>query len=216
MDLVTTVLLCTMTASPELSPGRPDAGTSTFDGDALEANPGGFTTARTGKGSKGRWLVRKDATAPSAPNVLMQLDTDETDYRFPLAVAVEPSLRDLRVSVRCKAVSGAVDRACGLVARYIDENNYVLARANALENNVNLYVVKDGRRRELEGWDGAVTSGVWHELRLDLRGEHLEVFWDGKRVIDHRDATFSGPGRAGMWTKADSVTAFDDFHVEAL
>jgi len=164
----------------------------------------------------GRWVVRAEADAPSKPNVLAQLDADRTDYRFPIAVSAEPGLRDVRVTVRCKAVSGKVDEACGLVARYRDENNYYVTRANALEDNIRLYFVRDGSREQLASWSGKVTPNVWHEYRFELRGDHLEVAWDGQKVLDHHDSTFADAGRAGVWTKADSVTYFDDLKIEAL
>jgi hypothetical protein len=142
--------------------------------------------------------------------VLAQTDADATDDRFPVAVADAPALRDVRASVRCKPVAGKVDQACGLVLRYRDENNYYLARANALENNVRFYFVKDGHRRQLESWSGPVTTKAWHELRFEAQGERFEVVWDGRKVIDGRDMTFSEAGKVGVWTKADSVTYFDD------
>jgi hypothetical protein len=184
--------------------------TWTFDRDSAGLPPGAYTFGRTGSGRPGRWVVRAAADAPSEPNVLAQEDTDGTDNRFP--VAVEDTLRfaDASVSVRCKPVSGRVDQACGIVWRYRDENNYYLARANALENNVNFYYVKDGRRREVEGSGVTVTSGTWHQLRADMRGDHVGVFFDGAKVIDARDTRFSAPGRVGVWTKADSHTLFDD------
>ena len=192
------------------------ARTRTFDNDAVNAPPAGFSFGRTGSGPPGRWVVRAETGAPSGANVLAQLDADDTDNRFPVAVVNEPSLRDVRVSVRCKAVSGRVDQACGLVARYRDENNYFLTRANALENNIRLYTVRDGQRRQIANWSGTVTSNAWHEYRFDLRGDHLEVFWDGRKVIDHHDTTFTDAGRVGVWTKADSVTYFDDLSVAPL
>jgi hypothetical protein len=188
----------------------------TFDDDAVGAPPPGFSFGRTGGGAVGRWVVRAEAGAPSGPNVLAQLDTDDTDLRFPVAVMNEPSLRDVRVSVRCRTVSGRVDQACGLVARYRDENNYYLTRANALEDNIRLYTVQGGQRHQLASWSGRVTPTAWHEYRLEARGDHLEVSWDGQRVLDLHDATFGEAGRAGVWTKADSVTYFDDLRAEAL
>ncbi len=134
---------------------------------------------------------------------------------FPIAVLDAPVLRDVRVIARCKMVSGSVDQACGLVARYRDENNYYITRANALEDNIRLYTIRDGQRRQLASWSGRVTPNAWHEYRLEVRGDHLEVFWNGQRVLDHHDATFAEPGRAGVWTKADSVTYFDDLRAEA-
>ena len=188
----------------------------TFDSSVVGQPPTGFSFGRSGSGSLRRWVVRAAPDAPSSPNVLAQEDSDQTDYRFPVAVAAAPSLADLSLSVRCHPVAGKVDRACGLVWRYQDADNYYLARANALEDNVRLYYVKDGHRRQFAGWNGKVTSGVWHTLRVDAVGDHQIVSWDGAKVIDAHDRTFAAPGRVGVWTKADSQTLFDDLSAAAL
>jgi hypothetical protein len=114
------------------------------------------------------------------------------------------------LSVRCKPVSGNVDRACGLIFRVTDVDNYYVTRANALENNVRLYHVVKGKRVQFAGWNGKVASGVWHELVVVAQRDHFQVSFDGTRVIDSHDETFSEAGKFGMWTKADSVTYFDD------
>ncbi|MDL2718324.1 MAG: hypothetical protein PT977_11250 [Acidobacteriota bacterium] len=181
-----------------------------FDGDKAGSPPAGFLFARTGSGAQGKWVVKAESGAPSGANVLAQLDQDDTDNRFPVAVVDGLKLKDVRVTVRCKPVSGKVDSACGLVFRYVDENNYYLTRANALEDNVRLYKVEKGSRRQLESWSGSVTPGVWHTLAAEAKGEDLGVFWNGKKIIGTRDATFGQPGTVGVWTKADSVTYFDD------
>ncbi len=172
--------------------------------------PTGFSFGRTGGGRVGHWMVQSAPDAPSPSNVLAQVDSDRTDYRFPVAVAPAPTFTDGSASVKCKPVSGRVDRACGIVFRYQDENNYYLSRANALEDNVRFYYVKNGRRIQLANWSGNVTSGVWHELRVEFQGDHVAVYWDGTKRIDAHDRTFSSPGRVGVWTKADSYTLFDD------
>jgi hypothetical protein len=198
-------------AAPSAS-GAPQSWKWTFETEAVDKPPPGFLFARTGGGSVGRWVVR----AEGGSNVVAQLDADATSFRFPLAIAEQPALRDVRVAVRCKAISGKVDQACGLVGRYRDENNYVVTRANALEGNVRLYTVKGGKREQMADHASPITANAWHELRLELRGERLQVFWDGAQVIDQRDAAFLDAGRVGLWTKADSVTHFDDLSVEAL
>jgi hypothetical protein len=186
-----------------------------FDSMPAGQPPTGFSFGRTGGGRLGRWIVQPAPDAPSPPNVLAQVDSDRTDYRFPVAAALAPTIMDGSVSVKCKPVSGRVDRACGLVFRYQDENNYYLTRANALEDNLRFYYVKNGRRIQVANWSGKVTSGVWHELRVDFQGDRVEVAWDGMKRIDTHDRTFSGPGRVGVWTKADSYTLFDDLTVRA-
>ena len=149
-----------------------------FDAGPANQPPAGFSFSRTGQGRLGTWTIQKDNQPPSGDYVLAQLDTDNTSYRFPVAVAHEPILRDLRVSVRCKPVSGKVDQACGLVLRYRDENNYYVARANALEDNVRFYYVAAGKRRELASWSGKVATGAWHTLRLNANSDRFEVFWN--------------------------------------
>jgi hypothetical protein len=186
-----------------------------FEGDPANQAPSDFSFSRTGSGSMGKWAVTVQKDAPSGTNVLTQLDADPTSYRFPIAISDRPFLRDFRLSVRCKAVSGKVDQACGLVFRYIDENNYYISRANALEDNVRFYHVVAGKRTELASWSGRVTPRDWHELTIGAIGDLFEVFWDGKQIIKARDKTFSEPGAIGLWTKADSVTYFDDLIVEA-
>jgi hypothetical protein len=192
---------------------EPPSRSWTFEKDAPESPPSGFAFATTDGGATGRWMVREVVDAPSGKRVLVQVDEDATSGRYPVAVADEPALRDLRLSVKCKPVSGHVDQACGLVFRYRDQNNYYVTRANALEGNIRLYHVKNGRRQELASWSGDVPRDRWSELRVDARADHLLVQWNGQQVLDARDATFPDAGRVGVWTKADSVTAFDDLTV---
>lgn len=187
-----------------------------FDADSTDAPPAGFSFARTGSGAQGRWIVRPEKDAPSASNVLAQVDADDTDFRFPVAVADGPSLGDLRLSVKCKVVTGKVDQACGVVFRYRNENNYYVTRANALENNVRLYYVKNGSRKQFANWSGKVTAAAWHELRAEAKGDHFQIFWDGEEIIDAHDNTFPDAGKVGVWTKADAVTLFDDLTVAPL
>lgn len=198
----------------------PPAGDSaarwSFDSMPTGKPPTGFLFGRTGDGTVGHWIVQPAADAPSHPNVLVQTDTDRTRDRFPVAVVDAQSLRDVALSVRCKPISGKVDQACGLVFRYLDENNYLVTRANAIEGNVRLYTVKGGRRREIASWRGSVTRGDWHTIEAKAVGDQIEVSWDGQLVISKRDETFMGAGRFGLWLKADSYTQYDDLTARPL
>lgn len=197
------------------TPADAAANAWSFDSDATGAAPKGFSTGLTGKGAPGRWEVTKVDDAPSPPNVLAQLDADDTDFRFPVAVADTPPMGDVRAAVRCKAISGKVDQACGLVFRYRDADNYYITRSNVLEGNIRLYYVKAGQRKQIASYKGTVTED-WHEYAVEVRGDHIQVFWDGQRVLDHHDGTFPDAGLVGVWTKADSVIYFDDLTVEPL
>lgn len=186
-----------------------------FDKDAAGGMPAKFHGARTGQGSDGKWVVMTDPNAPSKPNVVAQTSADKTDYRFPLLISDEGSSKDLELSVKFKAVAGEVDRAAGLVFRLQDANNYYIVRANALEDNYRLYHVIKGSRRQFAGANFKVTSGEWHELKVECVANKIICYYDGQKKIEATDDTFKDPGKIGLWTKADSVTYFDDLIVRA-
>jgi hypothetical protein len=187
-----------------------------FDAESIERPPKGFSFIRSGTGSAGRWSVRSEKDAPSKPNVLAQTDSDRTPDRMLIAIADQPSVKDVHVRVRCKMISGRVEQSCGLVFRYADESNYMLIRANALEGNLRLYAVRDGKKLLIESFSGAVTGGVWHELAVSAKGDQIEVLWDGDRALKTKDKASMPSGKAGVWTQADSVTYFDDLVVSRL
>ncbi len=194
------------------------AQTINFDKDETGEPPKGFTTALTGKGVAGMWLVQKDATAPSQPNVLAQTDMDDTGYRFPLCVFDGFVGKDVDLSVKFKPVKGKRDQAAGLVWRYKDKDNYYIVRANALEDNVVLYKVEKGKRTDLPlvgkgktyGVKEKVPSGEWGTLRVLAKGNHFDVYHNNKKLFEVEDETFTEAGKVGVWTKADSYTLFDD------
>jgi DNA-binding beta-propeller fold protein YncE len=180
-----------------------------FEKDEIGKSPTGFAFALTGQGKPGVWIVKKDDQAHG--KVLVQTDADTTDYRFPVAVYDRFSAKDVDVSVRFKALSGRGDQGAGIVWRYRDQNNYYITRCNALEDNCTIYDVVNGRRQAFLNQNVKVASNVWHTLRVEAMADHFVVTFDGKNVLDVKDGTFKDPGKVGLWTKADSVIAFDDF-----
>lgn len=193
-------------AATLLAAGAPFAQTVHFDTDAVGSPPAGWTCGVTGRGNP-RWTVETDAGAPSAPNVLMQSGSGT----FPWCVRADAAIGDGFVEVKFKPIKGREDQAGGVVWRWKDGNNYYVARANALENNVSLYYTEGGSRRTLKYIDAPVEPRAWHVLRVEFTGKRIVVLLDGKAAIDLEDAHIAGPGTVGVWTKADSVTAFDDF-----
>jgi hypothetical protein len=192
-----------------------------FDAQKAGEAPQGMSCALTGQGHPGKWLIRQDEGSPSSGLVLAQTDADATGYRFPHCVVDRVVAQDLTLAVRFKPVSGNGDRAAGLVWRYRDQDNYYVVRANALENNVVLYKVEGGRRTDLPlrgegrtyGKKTTVPSGAWSTLAVKVAGNLFEVTLNGSKLYQVEDATFSQPGRVGVWTKADSVTYFDDLQI---
>jgi hypothetical protein len=187
-----------------------------FDFDTCEVGklPPDFTTALTGGGGPISWVVREEAISPGGKKVLIQESADDTSYRFPLCIYDKVDARDVAVEVKYKAISGKVDQAGGIVVRYSPENYYI-ARANALENNIDLFKTVNGKRSKIEEAAVKVMPGEWHTIDFEAKGSHLKVTFDGKVVVQADDATLMEPGRVGLWTKADSVSAFTDLKIEA-
>ena len=177
-----------------------------FDGDPTGAVPSGWRPGITGRGTP-KWTVEADASAPSRPNVLKQSGSGT----FPWCVRPEVAIADGFVEVKFKPLAGREDQAGGVVWRWKDGDNYYVARANALENNVSLYYTANGRRNTLKYVDAPVPGNTWHALRVEFSGKRIRVIYDGTPAIEMEDAHIAGPGAVGVWTKADSVTLFDDF-----
>lgn len=177
-----------------------------FDNDKAGSLPAGWSAGVTGRGSP-QWAVEADASAPSTPHVLKQSGSGT----FPYCVLTQSALADGCVEVKFKPLSGNQDQAGGIVWRFKDGNNYYVARANALENNVSLYYTENGSRKTLKYVDAPVAGNVWHTLRVAFNGQSIEVALDGKTYIALTDSHIAGAGAVGVWTKADSVTLFDDF-----
>jgi len=177
--------------------------------------PAGFSFARTGQGSEGKWTVTEDRTA-AAGKAIEQSSADRTDYRFPLAIREGFSAANIDVEIRFKAVSGKIDQAAGIAVRLSDADNYYVARANALEDNVRFYRVVAGRREQLEGTDLRVSAGEWHTLGLRAEGQRFTISFDGRKLFNATDNTFTKAGGVALWTKSDSVTRFDRVEISIL
>jgi hypothetical protein len=177
-----------------------------FDRYTAGAPPAGWQCGATGDGSP-HWTVEVDASAPSKPNVLKQSGT----AAFPWCVKTNVAIADGFVEVKFKPMQGREDQAGGVIWRFKDGDNYYVARANALENNVSLYNTTRGSRHTIKYVDAPVAANQWHTLRVEFTGKRIKVFLNGKQYINAEDEHIAGPGGVGVWTKADSVTAFDDF-----
>src|SRR5437016_9232252 len=189
MKTLVPVLLATMIlASVTL------AQTVNFDNLKTGAPPPGWTATQTGTG-QAKWTIEKDDTAPSKPNVLKQ----SGQATYPVCIKDDTSLKDGFVEVKFKPISGKTDQAGGLVWRAKDSNNYYVARANALEDNVTIYHTINGRRAEKKRTKMKVASNQWHTLRVDFQGNRFTVAFDGRKAIEWDDATFKEAGKVGVW-----------------
>ena len=212
MKTLAAVMLITMLAGVALA--------QTFNFHNLkvgEPPPQGWNCTKTGEGNV-KWTVERDDYPPNFWNVVKQSGngaTPSNDYPtpsvFPICILNGPTIKDGFVQVKIKMVDGKQDRAAGLIWRVKDSNNYNIIRANALENDVTYYQTINGKRSiKVRKWF-PVTSNVWHTLRVEFKGNMASASYDDAQVAIWWDDTFLEPGKVGVWTKADSVSMFDEF-----
>ena len=158
----------------------------------------------------GQWVVEEMAGAPSGKRVLI-LRPQGSDFN--VIVAPGGPYSDVDVSVRFKPISGREDASGGIVFRFA-EGKYYVVRANALENNFRLYYYDNGRRQLATATVQPPALGQWHTLRIVAIGDHIRAYLNGRLLLDHHDSRFKA-GQVGLWTKSDSVTAFDDLEIKS-
>ena len=185
-----------------------------FNKDDAGKVPAGWTADKTGKGEGSVWKVVEDQTGPSKTGFVLAQTAESPGPMFNLCVADKPSAKDVEVSVAFKAVKGEKDQGGGIVWRYQDNNNYYIARMNPLEDNYRLYHVVNGKRTQIAGKEGIkVPSGEWHTLKIEMKGDEIECYLDGKKELEFKDSTITKEGKVGLWSKADAQTHFDQFTV---
>jgi hypothetical protein len=203
--IVATQLMGSTMASPSL------AETASFETDPVGGPPQGWFLTMTGRGAP-KWAIERDDGGEA---VLKQ----SGKAAYPVALKEGTNIRDGFVEVNFKPISGAEDRAGGIVWRARDANNYYVVRANALEDNVVLYKTVNGVRSSLDlvgqkggyGVKTAVPVNQWHTLRVNFAGACFNVVFNANPLFTVEDTTFPEAGMVGLWTKADSVTVFRGF-----
>jgi hypothetical protein len=186
-----------------------------FNKDSLDKVPTGWTATKTGKGEGSVWKVVADDTTPSKSGYALAQTAEGPGPLFNLCVH-DSTLKDVELTVSFKSVKGENDQGGGIVWRYVDANNYYVARYNPLEDNFRLYKVVAGKRTQLASKEGLKSAaGKWHSMKVRHVGDAIECSLDGTKHLEAKDDTFARSGKVGLWTKADARTHFDDFPVKS-
>ena len=176
---------------------------------ATEGNmPTGFSTAVTGNYNSIKWSIVND----NGNNVVAQ-QANNSGSCYNQLVLDKIGYKDFVASVKIKAVSGEEDQGGGLVWRYIDKDNNYISRYNPLETNFRFYRVVNGSRSQLKSIDSDIKQGEWFTMAIEMKGNKIVCFLNGKKLIETTDDTFPTAGLIGFWTKADAVTYFDDLAI---
>ena len=184
-----------------------------FDHDLEDAEVGklplGWISDKTGNGQKGIWRVLEDESAPRGPKVLAQV-SPSPKYLFNLCLIDNSIFLNGEISVAFKALGGENDQGGGIVWRYVDSNNYYLARVNPLESNFRLYKVVAGRRIQIATKEGVnCAANEWHTLTIHHLDTEIVCLLDGEKHLEATDTMYKKPGKVGLWTKSDAQTFFD-------
>jgi hypothetical protein len=202
---VPAAVLLAAAAAAALDEKKPKEKAWSFDAGKAGEAPDGFSV------EVGEWKVAADSTAPSRPNAIAQVAKSKGPV-FNVAILKDEAFKDLDLSVKLKSIDGDIDQGGGLVWRAKDAKNYYIARYNPLEENFRVYKVVDGKRSQLGTAEVKPPPG-WFEIRVEMAGDSIRCFLDGKQHLEAKDGTFAEAGRIGLWTKADAQTHFDDLKV---
>jgi hypothetical protein len=198
----TLILAVTLLTGTAIFASAGNGRTWDFDHDKTGMIGGGLYSAA------GRWTVQANATAPSRPNVLAQLAKNSRDT-FNLTLVVGSSYRNLDISVKMRSIGGKEEQGGGVVWRAQDSKNYYAARYNPLDSTLRLLKVVNNGQVDLANVTIMTTSG-WHTLRVVMSDDRIICYFDNTKYFDRSDATYHEAGQAGLWTKADAQTYFDD------
>jgi Domain of Unknown Function (DUF1080) len=178
--------------------------------------PARWKADQAGTGTGSVWKIVQDDTGPSGAGCVLAQTAASPKAFISLCVAEDACYQDVEVRVKFKAVRGTNNRGGGLVWRYQDHHNYYLARVNLREDNFRVYKVVSGRRIELgTKEDVNISAEEWHTLRIEMRGDHIECYLNGKKYLEAKDSTFKHAGKVGLWTKGSSQTHFDELQIRA-
>ncbi len=188
-----------------------------FEQDKVGSVPKGYKIAATNEKDKlATWQVVLDKSSPASAHVVAITQNKNSGETYNLLMLEDSIYADLELEVMIKAVDGKEDQGGGLIWRAKDENNYYVCRWNPLEDNLRLYYVKDGKRKQLASAEVKTDRTAWHKIEVEQDGINIEVEFDGKKLIEIDDSTFTKPGMVGLWVKADGRSKFDNIKVEGV
>jgi len=207
------------THKPELISPQENLTDTLFNFEKYEPGiaPKNWTQYYTGRGESTEWKILQE----DGNSALTQVSNDHPNFHFNVIIHNSLVAKNVDLQVKLKGLSGEMDQGGGFVWRFIDANNYYVVRANPLEDNVVMYKVKNGKRTDLPvigkgrsyGVDVKPLGSGWNTLRLVAQNDIFTVFLNNEEIFKVKDKTFTSAGKLGLWTKADAVTAFDDFKI---
>jgi hypothetical protein len=193
-----------------------------FSTNAIDQLPRGFRGTTATPGAPGDWkvIVEDSGRAPGASGsshtqtgrekVLAQSSRNGGRNRFPMLIFEDAVYGDFKLSTRFKIAGGALAQSAGVVFRFLNESNFYVLRANALEGTFQCFKVANGEWKTPIGPSVGVSAGAWHELSIECLGTRLVGSLDGTNAVRLIDASGNQAGKIGFWTELDTAAYFTD------
>jgi pyruvate,water dikinase len=140
-------------------------------------------------------------------------DNIQAYFYFPLAIASESEVADATLWVRVKSTAGYIDQAGGLAFGIKNVANYFVWRINALEDNVIIFEYVNSQRFQRARLPQKINTGEWYDLKVEVSGAIIRGFVNEELLLEY-DAAKPVTGYVGLWTKADSVSFFQDLSIQ--
>lgn len=195
----------------QINSGYKHSKTWNFDSYQNGTIPQGFADASTDL--QPLWIVKSEPSAPSQPNVLEKIPSNDTaDYHLQL-IPDSPNIDTENVTMSFKIVSGQHTQSAGMILRFIDDKHYFVLMADSAQNRLSL--CKNTPEFLICNYDKVViiTPNQWHALKAIVSSQGIAASLDGQIIIRANDHNYLN-GQAGMWTKKDTIAYFDDFKIE--
>jgi hypothetical protein len=190
----------------------------------VDEPPPGFRSVLMGEGRPGTWKIIETEVPPilgtvtekaeiPRQKVLAQTSRDPTDDRYPLLILDSEEFADFTLTTRFKLEAGVVEQMAGIAFRIQNESNYFYIRASGIYGTLRLVTVINGRTADPIGNDMPIAKGVWHEMKIEAKGNQFTCWLDGKVALPPIKNDTYNAGKIGFWTKSDSVSYFADTHI---
>jgi hypothetical protein len=198
--------------------------TVNFDNQKPDTFPPFWTATATRPSEASRWEIKRDATAPSRPNVFVQASGVTADSEFPLAIFDKVICRDGDLSVKFE-ISASTRRikTAGIVWRYQDPRNYYLLHFSVDAKNIVLFRVHEGQAHPIPitggkpgsfGIPHELRTGQWYVAKVSFRGKRFRVLFGNRQLFEAEDDSLDAPGKTGLWTRGGTIASFDDFRID--
>jgi hypothetical protein len=189
-----------------------------FDKDQPGAVPQGFSAMTVGSEAASHWAVRKDADAPTAPQVLAHHAKCPTSECFDVLLAEATGFAFPDVTVHVRMDAGSAEGGAGIAMAASDKRLSYVVTLNEADGSVAIHRIADGQATLLDRTAVQLIKRPWHMVRVQrinfahVSKPRLSVFVDGREIAAVTDDAIPNLDRIGLATRGAVTASFDRLH----